>query len=156
MTQMSASRTSRIWLPVRVRMPMKIDTCWVISSVAKVTPKTRPKYLLRSPVSMRSAIQLMASSSAQSARDDQRLARDPRRIVRGQEDGGGGNVPRLADAAQRRLRDGLALEVAGDNPGAMGALGLYHARIDGVDPDFARPQLLGERPRDRIDGRLRG
>src|SRR5207253_10472293 len=31
-----------------------------INSVAKVTPKIRPRYLLRSPVSMRSAIQFMA------------------------------------------------------------------------------------------------
>src|SRR5437879_4793770 len=60
MTQRSASRTSRIWLPVRVRMPMKIETCCAINRVAKVTPKIRPRYLLRSPVSMRSAIQFMA------------------------------------------------------------------------------------------------
>src|SRR5215475_11402469 len=105
MTQTSESRTSRIWFPVRVRMPMKIDTCWVMSSVAKVTPKTRPRYLLRSPVSMRSAIQVMAvSSSAKSARDDERLARDPRLIRGGQVDRRGGDVLRLADAAQRGLR----------------------------------------------------
>src|SRR5262249_13419614 len=59
MTQTSASRTSRIWLPVRVRMPMKIDTCCVMSSVANVTPKMSPKYLLRSPVSIRRASQFI-------------------------------------------------------------------------------------------------
>src|SRR5262249_31804785 len=63
MTQMSASRTSRIWLPVRVRMPMKIDTCCDIKRVAKLTPKIRPRYLLRSPVSIRSAIQFMERTS---------------------------------------------------------------------------------------------
>src|SRR5262249_52430098 len=59
MTQISASRTSRIGFPVRVRMPMKIDTCCVIRSVANVTPKMSPRNLLRSPVSIRSAIQLI-------------------------------------------------------------------------------------------------
>ena len=44
-TQMSASRTSGIWLAVRRMMPMKIDTCCDISSVANATPKIRPKYL---------------------------------------------------------------------------------------------------------------
>src|SRR5262245_35584264 len=38
---------------------MKIDTCCDISSVANVPPKTSPKYLLRSPVSIRSAIQFI-------------------------------------------------------------------------------------------------
>src|SRR5262245_25730905 len=38
---------------------MKIDTCCDISSVANVTPKTSPKYLLRSPVNIRSAIQFI-------------------------------------------------------------------------------------------------
>src|SRR5882672_3237023 len=42
-------------------MPMKIDTCCVMSSVANVTPKISPRYLLRSPVSIRSAIQVMSS-----------------------------------------------------------------------------------------------
>src|SRR5262249_42307845 len=59
MTQMSASRTSRIGFPVRFRMPMKIDTCCVIRSVANVTPKMSPRNLLRSPVSILSAIQLI-------------------------------------------------------------------------------------------------
>src|SRR5262245_43496240 len=64
MTQMSASRTSRMGFPVRVRMPMKIDTCCVIRSVANVTPKMSPRNLLRSPVSIRSAIQLMPALPA--------------------------------------------------------------------------------------------
>src|SRR5439155_1980997 len=61
MTQMSASRTSRIWLAVRRMMPAKMDTCWDMSRVAKPTPKISPRYLLRSPVSMRSATQFIAA-----------------------------------------------------------------------------------------------
>src|SRR5262249_19003318 len=59
-TQISASRTSAIWLVVRAMMPAKIDTCCAISTVAKATPKMMPKDLLRSPVSILSAIQFMA------------------------------------------------------------------------------------------------
>src|SRR5262245_13089706 len=51
-------------------MPMKIDTCWVISKVAKVTPKISPRYLLRSPVSIRSAIQFMDVSISSRAATD--------------------------------------------------------------------------------------
>src|SRR5262245_10333733 len=69
MTQMSASRTSRIGFPVRVRMPMKIDTCCVIRSVANVTPKMSPRNLLRSPVSILSAIQLIRCPPLFSGRD---------------------------------------------------------------------------------------
>src|SRR5262245_64332765 len=41
---------------------MNIDTCCVMSRVANVTPKISPRYLLRSPVSIRSAIQFMELS----------------------------------------------------------------------------------------------
>src|SRR5262249_12186595 len=190
MTQMSASRTSRIWFPVRVRMPMKIDTCCVIKSVANVTPKTSPRYLLRSPVSIRNAIQVMAAPSSEFAkngdclrpsdkyqgsfagwpapvpifhklspnptRDDQRFARDPRRIVGGQKDGGRSDVLCSADPAQRRLRLRVPLEVAADDPRAMGPFRLDHAGIDRIDANLARSQLLGERPRDGINRRLGG
>jgi hypothetical protein len=65
MTQMSASLTSTIWLPVRAMMPAKIDICCDISSVAKVTPKMMPRYLLRSPVSIFSATQFMTATPPQ-------------------------------------------------------------------------------------------
>ena len=60
MTQMSQSEMSRIWLVVRAKMPTKIDTCWAISTVANITPKTMPRYLARSPVSILNAIQVTA------------------------------------------------------------------------------------------------
>src|SRR5437868_2265391 len=59
MTQRSAPSTSRICDTVFHIKPQKIDACWAISSAAKVTPKTMPKNLARSPVSILSAIQLM-------------------------------------------------------------------------------------------------
>ena len=40
-------------------IPAKMEICWVISTVAKLTPKIRPRYLLRSPVSILRAIQFM-------------------------------------------------------------------------------------------------
>src|SRR5262249_11970458 len=126
-------------------MPMKIDTCCVIKSVAKVTPKMSPRYLLRSPVSIRSAIQVMVvPSSATPARDDERFAGDPRCPRGSQEANRRGDVLRLTDAAERRLRFRLPLEVARDNPGGMSPFGLDHARIDGIDTDLARSQLLGK------------
>ena len=39
-------------------------------------------------------------------------------------------------------------------PGRVDALGLDHAGVDRVDADLARAQLLGERPRHGVDGRL--
>src|SRR5262245_31948926 len=53
---------------------MKIDTCCDISSVANVTPKTSPKYLLRSPVNILSAIQFI--SAPHHTKPNQRLTRD--------------------------------------------------------------------------------
>src|SRR5262249_44490131 len=43
-------------------IPRKMETCCVIKSVAKVTPKINPRYLPRSPVSIFSAIQYIAGS----------------------------------------------------------------------------------------------
>src|SRR6516164_8830896 len=61
MPQMSASWTSLIWLAVRSMIPRKMETCCVIKSVAKVTPKISPRYLERSPVSIFSAIPYMGA-----------------------------------------------------------------------------------------------
>src|SRR5215831_14822710 len=60
MTQMSASVTSTIWDRVRFMRPPKIDTCWVIRNALKEIAKTSPRYLARSPVSMRMATQFIA------------------------------------------------------------------------------------------------
>jgi hypothetical protein len=55
MTQMSASRASRIWLAVRNISPAKIETWFDISIVEKAMPKMSPMYLARSPNSILSA-----------------------------------------------------------------------------------------------------
>jgi hypothetical protein len=63
MTQTSASVTSSIWLAVRRRMLAKIEVWFSSRNVQKAIANTRPKYLARSPVSMRSATKFMSSSS---------------------------------------------------------------------------------------------
>ena len=79
------------------------------------------------------------------AGDIERFAGDPRRIVRGEEDGGRGDVVRLADPAERRLCSICLRKSLSAMPGGVDALGLDHAGVDRVDADLARPQLLGER-----------
>ena len=54
----------------------------------------------------------VSKGSAQAAGDDQRFAGDPRRVPGGQEDSGGRDVLRLADAAEGGLRLELFAEVA--------------------------------------------
>src|SRR5262252_8823101 len=49
MTQISASRASRIWFAVRNISPRKIEVWFDISIVEKAMPKMRPTYLARSP-----------------------------------------------------------------------------------------------------------
>src|SRR6516164_5335310 len=49
MTQISASRASRIWFAVRNISPRKIEVWFDISIVEKAMPKIRPTYLARSP-----------------------------------------------------------------------------------------------------------
>ena len=67
-TQTSASVTSRIWLAVRFRMLVKIEVWFSSRNVQKAIAKTRPKYLARSPVSMRSAMKFMAATLLASER----------------------------------------------------------------------------------------
>src|SRR6266566_3838553 len=55
MIQISASVTSRIWLAGRLRMLAKIEVWFSSRNVQNAIAKTRPKYLARSPVSMRKA-----------------------------------------------------------------------------------------------------
>src|SRR5579884_1531570 len=90
------------------------------------------------------------------ARDVESLAGDPAGIVRRQEDGRRPYVSRLTDPAQRRLRLELLPESAffGTNPGGRCAFGLDDAGVDRVDADLAWPQLLGQRPRQGINGGL--
>ena len=58
------------------------------------------------------------------------LAGEPGGVFRRQKDSDGGDVARLADAAERSLRDGALLEIRSDDAAAVGAFGLDHAGID--------------------------
>src|SRR5712692_1234342 len=58
-TQTSASVTSRIWLDVRRMMLAKIEVWFSRRKVQKAMANTRPKYLARSPVSIRRATKFM-------------------------------------------------------------------------------------------------
>jgi hypothetical protein len=57
---MSASWVSRVWLVVRSMTPQKMALCSAMRKQAKLTPKTMAKYLLRSPINILRAIQVMA------------------------------------------------------------------------------------------------
>src|SRR6266550_439363 len=61
-THTSASVTSRIWLPVRLRMLAKIDVWFSSRKVQKAIAKISPRYLARSPVNIFHAIKFMASA----------------------------------------------------------------------------------------------
>src|SRR6266516_7959273 len=88
--------------------------------------------------------------SAVASRNRQGLAGDPCGVRRSEEDGGGGDVLRLPDAAQWRLRLDLFAQVAFGDAGGVDSFCLHHAGIDGVDPNAARPEFLGQRARQRI------
>src|SRR5215510_3669421 len=61
-TQISASVTSAIWLPVRLRIPAKMDVWFSNRNVQKAMVKISPRYLARSPVSILSATKFMLGS----------------------------------------------------------------------------------------------
>src|SRR5260221_3147316 len=83
-----------------------------------------------------------ARPSLQAARGEQDLAGHPRRLGGGEEHGHRGDVTRLADAAEGRLRRQLFLEVASWNTLGASALGVDDARIDRVHSNLPRPELL--------------
>src|SRR5215470_7034273 len=63
MTQISASRASRIWFAVRNISPTKIEVWFDISIVEKAMPKIRPTYLARSPSRILRATLFMGASA---------------------------------------------------------------------------------------------
>src|SRR5258708_37846383 len=80
------------------------------------------------------------------------FACQPSRVRGSQEYGHWRDVLRLSEPPKRGLRHDLLGEIAVDNPGLMNALGLYAARIDGVNADIARTQLSGEHGRNCVHG----
>src|SRR5204862_1467211 len=88
--------------------------------------------------------------SAIPARRDDGLARDPAGIVRSQEHRQRRDVLGLAESTERSRRDHLLLPIAADDADLARAFGVDAARIDRVDADLARAELLREHARDRV------
>src|SRR6186713_940854 len=85
-----------------------------------------------------------------SAAGCQQFTGQPSGIIRGQEYGDGCDVSGLSNAAEGRLGGQLLFEIAADESGGMCAFGLYHARVERVDPDLFRPQFFGKNRTDSI------
>src|SRR5215469_9060255 len=128
---MSEGRSCTLSLPLRVR---RILRCYV-----GVAP--RSLFGVRTGGKPDQAV----SELTKAARDHQRFAADPGRIVRGEEHRGGGYVVRFSDAAERRLRFQGFAKVAFVESRGNNSFGYYHSWIDGVDADLPRPKLLRER-----------
>src|SRR5437773_9932734 len=94
------------------------------------------------------------SPSAETARDTQRFAGDPRGIGRSEKDRRRSNVLRLADAAQRCLCFNAFAEIALVEAGCAHSLRFHHTGIDGMDPNFARAEFFGQRSGDGSDRTL--
>lgn len=82
------------------------------------------------------------------------FAGEPLGIVGSQERGDTGDIVHLTEAAQWGLGDDAFLEVRADETRGLYAFGLNHARVDGVDADLLRAQLLRQHARDRINRAL--
>ena len=89
--------------------------------------------------------------SAKTAASEKSLAGKPRGVLRGQKDSDGGDIARLADAAERGLREGGLLELRSDEAATVGAFSLDHAGTDGVDSDLLRAELAGQHCGDGVD-----
>ena len=57
----------------------------------------------------------------------------------------------MADAAERRLREGELFELRSDEAAAVGAFSLDDAGTEGVDPDLLRAELAGQHDGDGVD-----
>src|SRR5258708_3691949 len=83
------------------------------------------------------------------ARRGEPLAGDPGGGVGGQKHGDAGDIVGLAEPAQRGARHHVLFEIAADDTGSVGALGLQPARRHGLAADCARANLGGWRARSR-------
>src|SRR6478735_3677123 len=88
------------------------------------------------------------------SRNTKRFACDPRGIGRSKKDCGGSDVIGLADAAEWCLCFNAFAKIALVETGCAHSFRFYHARIDGVDADFARTEFLGQRSGDGVDRAL--
>jgi hypothetical protein len=88
---------------------------------------------------------------AKTAASKKSLAGKPGGVFRGQKDSDGGDITWLADAAERRLREGELFELRSDEAAAVGAFSLDYSGTEGVDPDLFRAELAGQHDRDGVD-----
>ena len=79
------------------------------------------------------------------------LASKPGGVFRGQKDSDGGDITWLADAAERRLREGELFELRSHEAAAVGTFSLDYSGTEGVDPDLFRAELAGQHDRDGVD-----
>src|SRR6058998_1113865 len=84
-------------------------------------------------------------SLAIAARDNQCFACDPAGIRRSQKNDGRSDVVWLPDSSERALCLEHFLEIASKETACPYAFGFNHTGIDGVDADFARSKLFGQR-----------
>jgi hypothetical protein len=93
---------------------------------------------------------------AQAARNRQRIAGDPTRLVRRQEHHGRRYIVWLSGPPERRLRDKLLLEIAADVAHSTCTLSIGKARLDRVDANSPRTQLLRQHAGHPVDRAFRG
>jgi hypothetical protein len=80
---------------------------------------------------------------AEAATSEDPLTSEPSGILRGQEDGDGGDIAGLTDPPERGLGDRSRFEVRADKTGAVRPFGLDHTGIQRVDPDLPGAELAG-------------
>src|SRR5260370_4066695 len=128
-TQTSASVTSRIWLDVRRMMLAKIEVWFSRRKVQKAMANTRPKYLARSPVSIRRATKFMRHLCGRT-RDHMRLRVDT------------SDVPKQRDSSGRTRGRGEGRELGQQPLPALGAKPGLDAPLCAL-PSGRRPVELG-------------
>src|SRR5438105_9769068 len=85
------------------------------------------------------------------SRDTKRFTCDPRGIRGSKKDCGRSDVAGLTDTTEWCLCFNAFAKIALVETGCAHSLRFYHARIDGVDADFARTEFLGQRSGDGVD-----
>src|SRR3954452_22311760 len=95
---------------------------------------------------------LLLTSHPQAAVDEKNSSRDERRLLGAEEASRPGDVPRIAEAAERREAEHLRLRVLGDH---FGELRLDVTGSDDVRAHVAAAELLRERLREADDPGLR-
>src|SRR5437762_6714850 len=91
------------------------------------------------------------SGLTKTACDAESFACDPRGIGGSEKDRGRSDVIGLTDSAEWCLRFNAFAKIALVETGCAHSFRFHHAGIDGVNADFARTELLGQRSGDRVN-----